>query len=788
MKKIITLISLVLGFNLSFSQIPMNEIPEVPKGTCIPNVNATNKSGNPTPDDGSGTLGLTYSLTKCGLGYVTSTQKLGQRFSPPGIPQPATFPVSGMPVCAIIEKAYLYMDCSGGGVSVTASITNPISNNASFLMTQIGGCQDKCWGYTGTFSYRGDVTSIIAGNGNYVISGLPVGSPDDTDGATLIIIYSDPSVTFQGDIVLWDGCDVGIGTLNTETMSGLSICATPSTARAFMIVADFQNIGGMVSLNGSPYFGIPDDWWNYVDQTTTLTTVQTTSTFGADGASSDCFNFMLMGLYWQTTACTTCIPSSGVLPVTATNGTSNCNPCTGTSTATATGGTPPYTYMWNTVPVQTTQTATGLCPGTYIVTVNDQACFVGFDTITIAAPNAVTVTATSTNVACNGQSTGTAQATPVGGTAPYTYVWNSSPPQNTQNAVGLAAGTYTVTITDANGCTSTAVVTITQPGLLIATTSQMTLINCFGGNTGSAAASPGGGTPPYTYSWSTVPVQNTATATGLTAGTYTVTVTDANNCTVTSTITITQPNQLLSPVTSTPDTCSQGTGAAGTLVTGGTGPYAYVWSPSGGNNAIASGLTPGIYTVTVTDANGCTSTGTTTVGALGSPTAAFTVSPNVGPSNTLFTVTDASSGGSGTIVNWNWNYAGQGTATGQNPPPYPFSGSGTYCITLTVTSNLGCTDSTQLCIEVIDSVSVPNIITPNGDNMNDFLFFKNLDQYPGSRLVIYNRWGNLLYEDANYLNNWNAMNVSDGTYYFVLYVADKDKNVKAGWVAVMRKK
>ena len=80
---------------------------------------------------------------------------------------------------------------------------------------------------------------------------------------------------------------------------------------------------------------------------------------------------------------------------------------------------------------------------------------------------------------------------------------------------------------------------------------------------------------------------------------------------------------------------------------------------------------------------------------------------------------------------------------------------------------------------------VPANFLPGANELDEFLVFKNLDQYPGSRIVIYNRWGNLIYESADYLNNWNAVDVSDGTYYFVLYVADLHNTIKAGWVAVM---
>lgn len=758
----------------------------IPLGSCaLPN---TNTPKVPKPADGSGSLGQTYTFSKCGLNYVTATNKLGQRFSPPGVLQPATYTISGLPICAVIEKAFLYMDASGNGMAVTATITNPSNVTQNFPMTMIGNCQDKCWGYSGTYSYRADVTSVIQGNGNYMVSGLPTSSTtpgNDADGATLMIIYSDPSQTYLGDIVIWDGCNVGIGTQNTSTMTGLSVCGTPVLARGFLIIADFQNIGGVVSLNNSPYFNIADDWWNYVDQATTVTTSQTNSVFGADGSGSDCFNLMMIGLYWQTNSCTTCVPQSGVLPVTATSGSSACNPCTGTSTATPGGGTPPYNYIWNTIPVQTTQTATGLCPGTYIVAVSDAACLSGMDTIVITSPNAVSASALSTNVDCFGNSTGTGTATATGGTAPFTYSWSPSGGTNA-NATGLGAGTYTVTITDANGCTATATVTISQPGQLIGTAAALTNVICNGGSNGSASVNPAGGTPPYTYLW-TPSGQTTQNATGLAAGVYTVTITDANGCTTTATTMITQPTALSAPTIAVVDTCGMNTGSVSVNVTGGTGPYSYSWAPVSGGGPVLNNLNAGTYTVTITDANGCTTTATGTVGSLSGPLASFSVAPNTGSSTTPFTVTDGSTPGSGNIISWWWNF-GDSTYSGQNPPTQYLSGSGTHCIELVVLTNLGCRDTADICLEIVDSISVPNVITPNGDGHNEFLVFDNLDQFPNSRIQIYNRWGNLIYENGNYLNNWNAMDVNDGVYYFVLYVADPKNTVKAGWVAVMGKR
>jgi len=223
-----------------------------------------------------------------------------------------------------------------------------------------------------------------------------------------------------------------------------------------------------------------------------------------------------------------------VVTTTHTNGCHDGN--SGTATANATGATTPYTYSWNTTPVQTTQTATGLAPGSYTVTVTGANGATQTASATITQPTVIAahISAQVNTLNCYGDKSGSATVSASGGTPAYTYSWNTTPVQTAATATGLGAGTYTVTVTDANGCTQTATTAaITQPTVITAGISAYT--NASGGaNNGSATASASGGTPYYSYSWNTSPVQATQTATGLGAGTYIVTVTDANGCTQTA--------------------------------------------------------------------------------------------------------------------------------------------------------------------------------------------------------------------------------------------------------------
>uniref|UniRef100_UPI0040491557 T9SS type A sorting domain-containing protein n=2 Tax=Flavobacterium sp. TaxID=239 RepID=UPI0040491557 len=208
-----------------------------------------------------------------------------------------------------------------------------------------------------------------------------------------------------------------------------------------------------------------------------------------------------------------------------------------------------------------------------------------------------------------------------GGSAPYTYSW--SPSGGSQaTATGLSAGVYVVTVEDSNGCSDTQSFTITQPASGVnASPAMQTNIACFGGSNGSATVQVSGGSAPYTYSWSPSGGSQ-AFANGLSAGDYVVTVQDSNGCTDTQSFTITQPDILVSSIESQTNIgCGEpNLGSATVAVSGGTAPYFYSWSPSGGSDATATGLSAGTYTVTITDSNSCQTSQEITITEVESPT------------------------------------------------------------------------------------------------------------------------------------------------------------------------
>lgn len=310
-----------------------------------------------------------------------------------------------------------------------------------------------------------------------------------------------------------------------------------------------------------------------------------------------------------TVATTVVILASGNLVVDVDSNNVSCVGATdGKAWATPTNGTGPYTYVWSTTPTQNTDTAFNLSPGTYTVTVTDNSGCTDTATVSISAAVAILSRVGNDSVSCNGGSDGRAWITTNGGAPPFTYVWNTTPVQNTDTAVGLPAGTYSVTATDNNGCSVTGTTTISEPGVVNLSTSTDS-VSCPGGSDGRAWVNLTGATAPVTYTWNTTPIQNTDTATGLTAGTYDVTVTDGNGCSFTGSAQVFEGAGLSLSGFSDSVSCSGASnGRAWVDVVGGTAPYTYNWSAGTpiGNGDTITGVVAGNYTVTVSDVNGCT--------------------------------------------------------------------------------------------------------------------------------------------------------------------------------------
>lgn len=281
----------------------------------------------------------------------------------------------------------------------------------------------------------------------------------------------------------------------------------------------------------------------------------------------------------------------------------------GQASVSASGGTAPYVYSWNSAPAQSTATATALSAGAYAVIVTDANGCTSTASVNITQPPALVANTNITSVTCNGGTNGSAQVNISGGVGPYATAWNSNPAQYTTTAMNLAAGNYTATITDANGCVITPAVSITQPSPLSASIVSTTNVSCNNGSNGTATSSVNGGTAPYNYSWNTTPPQAAANAANMSAGSFTLTVTDANGCATVSTVTITQPTAVTITAFSNDTICPGQPAVIAAGAQGGTGPYSYNWNPNVGNNSTYTvyPIAATTYIVHAIDANGCTS-------------------------------------------------------------------------------------------------------------------------------------------------------------------------------------
>jgi hypothetical protein len=374
------------------------------------------------------------------------------------------------------------------------------------------------------------------------------------------------------------------GTCSNTRTTNLTVNPTPTvTVNSYTICA-----GGTATLSAS---GATSYSWsnganiNPITVTPSVTTVYTT-TGTAAGCSATANSTVTLGaalsIAMSPSVQTRCIGSS--------------------ATITASGAT---SYTWSNGSNASSIVITPSINTTYSVIGTNGACS-GSNIAVVNITPYSTVTVNSANALCFGQSSGTAGINATGGATPYTYSFSTG--AVTQTVGSLATGNYTAIVTTSAGCVTTRTFAIGQPSPLNMALSgtNTTCGNC----NGSLSYSATGGTPGYNFTVSPGGANN-----NLCAGMYSVAGTDANGCVMSSSVYIITSSGVSASASSTNASCGGCTdGSASVTVSGGTGPYTYSWSPSGGNAAQANNLSDGCYTVTVTDAASCTSTATTCVG------------------------------------------------------------------------------------------------------------------------------------------------------------------------------
>ena len=379
----------------------------------------------------------------------------------------------------------------------------------------------------------------------------------------------------------------------------------------------------------------------------------------------------------------------------------------GSATIGVSGGTGNYSYAWS-PSGGTGASASGLSPQLYTVLVTDlnTSCSASIN-VSITQPNQLSVFITEhNNVTCHGANNGYAAAFATGGSEGYTYQW--SPTGGTSpGASGLTAQTYTVLVHDGNQCTASATVTITEPAAISVSLVSKTDISCKGLTDGAITISASGGAGSLDYSWSPTG-GNAAAATSLPAATYTVLVTDDNQCTADLDVTIIEPTELGAAINSvTPVSCHGANNGMATVTgIGGTSPYTYAWSPVGGNAATATGLSPQVYTVSVTDNHQCSTTINVTVTEPTAVTATIIAQADASCNNgSNGSATAAGNGGTGGYT-YSWSPIGGNNATATNLPAGVYTATVRDVNQCPATVNVTVTEPSALTITPVSQTQV----------------------------------------------------------------------------------
>jgi gliding motility-associated-like protein len=770
--------------------------------------------------------------------------------------------ISGTPT-ASGPFTYTVTLTGGCGVITTTGTITVTADNTVSLTSPVGtDTQTTCINTAIT-----NITYATIGATGATVTGLPAGVTG-TWLANVVTISGTPTAAgpFTYTVTLTGGCGVitTTGTITVAITLPVSVSITadvnPVCAGTTVNFTATPTNGGTTPAyqwyNGATAVGTDSPTYSYIPANGDVITVVLTSNEICQTGGPATSNMITMTVNSLPTVTTS------KLDVACFGGS------TGTATALPTGGTGVYTYTWNTVPVQTSITATGLTSGTYIVTVADgNSCIATASAIITEPATALSGSVTSQiNVSVPGGNDGSVVVAGAGGTSPYQYKIGSGVYQVSGAFGTLAAGSYTVTVQDINLCTFDVVIIITEPAATLSGSASTTDVACFGSLTGSIIVTGSGGVPPYKYSLNAGTYQVSDTFGSLAAGTYTITISDAVSSTFDVIVTIYQPASSVggSIISQTDVLCfGSNTGSVTVGGSGGVSPYQYKLG-TGSYQALGSfgNLLAGSYTVTVQDVNLCTFdvsvtisqpptvlsgsiTSQTNVSCFGSTDGSITVTGSDGISpymyslnggtfqvsgtfnnlaGTTYTITvqdanlctadvqativePATISIVGTAVNASCPDVSDGSITltitgGTQPYSVIWSDNiltqdrqdisgGTYSVV--VMDKNGCNGSLDVVVGIAASskcIEIPTIITPNNDGVNDTWQIKNIDLFPNAEVFVFTRWGKLVFHTKNLAANpWNG--TFEGTllptdsYHYVLHLNDGSKP-RSGVISIIR--
>ena len=541
---------------------------------------------------------------------------------------------------------------------------------------------------------------------------------------------------------------------------------------------------------------------------------------------------------------------------------------TGTIFSNILGGNSFYLYDWSGPGIidSSLQTQELMVAGDYTLVVTDTNGCTGFGEITLTEPT-VTFSGTITpsvfpsgdNISCFGACDGTLSFVPIAGIEPFLYNWSYLGETNSEESSisNLCAGEYQLVVVDANECTFTGVLNMTEPDSLVSNIAITNEIICNGDGDGEVTVSTSGGSPDFTYTWLPSQIDSNVVS-NLSGGSFSYTVLDINGCETTGSIELIEPDSINANGVVTDAICNSATGEIDVTLTGGTGDLNFEWDFATADEDLIN-ILPGDYTISITDANGCFESFTYVVNETGVLLVDTLISNNLCFGDTTGAI-DLTALNAVQPVAYLWTYLGSNIATtddiqnlvagfysvlitdsigctyenifGVSEPdslyiqdifspvfsngfnislfgaqdgiiedlevvggtmPYigywegvngytnstieSFGGLSAGVYTVTVIDKNGCKDSKSIELIAPFELELPNGISINGDGYNDYLDVHGLESFPDNKLTIYNRWGNIVYEQDDYKNSdkWagvssNDQILPDGTYFVVVNV------------------
>ena len=529
---------------------------------------ATLTSANAPCNGQSGSANIAYSG---GMGIPSFLWQLGFHV----ISNPSNLsPGTGTTASSQIHTVQI-TDGNGCQISKTVTISQPaqiVANISNIINTNCGQANGSA------------TVSASGGAGGYVYQWSS--NPSFTNAVISSVVSGAYTVNVQ-DV---NGCNVSaIATIND--IQGPTILTQSSSS----VICNGQT-NGTAAVTATGNVNPVTYLWSYLAQTTSSVNNlpfglhSVTVKDGANCITSATFNIV------QPTQVVTAI--GGFTNVTC-SGANN-----GMATVLVNGGNPGYTYSW-TPSANTSSLLTNAAPGIYTVVVMDINNCPSSSTVNLTQPNPLLITTnTVININCNGGNNGSVNTTISGGTPIYNLVWAPAQPTN-PIITNLTAGTYSLVVTDAQTCSTTAVYNITEPSALVVSSTSTTQATCLPFNNGTASVSINGGSSPYGYSWNTPSPQLSANAASLSPGSWVLTTTDSKGCVITATAIITAAALPSLVATSSNILCNGQANGSASVTASGVAPFTYSWSPNNQTSANINGLTPGTYTAQLTDANGC---------------------------------------------------------------------------------------------------------------------------------------------------------------------------------------